>query len=131
MITALLSLLLSALTAADEIELQSGRIIEGKVEDQGDSYKIILPNGSVTYPKYLVKRITPKKTADEVYQDRARELKAGDVEGHLQLARWCLEHKLAKEAVAEYKKVIATSPDHEEARKGAGYVRMNDLWMTE
>jgi hypothetical protein len=131
MITALLSLLLCARAAADEIELQSGRIIEGKVEDQGDAYKIILPNGSVTYPKYLVKRITPKKTADELYQDQALELKPGDVEGHLKLARWCLERKLAKEAVAEYKKVIAASPDHEEARKGAGYVRVNDVWMTE
>jgi hypothetical protein len=129
MTTILLTLL--ALGAADEIELQSGAVIEGRVQDLGDSIKVIRSGSSIVYPKYMIKRITPKKTIEEVYEERSKALKEADVPGRLELARWCLQQKLQKEAVMEFKKVVAASPDHEEARKGAGYVRVGDQWLTE
>ena len=116
---------------ADEIELQSGAVIEGKVQDLGDSIKVIRSGSSIVYPKHMIKRITPKKTLEEVYEDKSKALKDGDVEGRLELARWCVQQKLQKEAVAEFKRVVAASPDHPEARKGAGYVRVNEQWLTE
>lgn len=129
--TLALLLCTAAFAAADEVELTSGTVIEGKVQDLGDSIKIIKSNGSATYPKSMVRKITPKKTVEEVYNDKSRELKADDVEGHLKLARWCVEKKLAKEAVAEFRKVIALDADHEEARAGAGFVKLNGKWLTE
>src|SRR5687768_4537225 len=89
----------AAVPAADEVELTSGTVIEGKVQDLGDSIKIVKSNGSATYPKSMVRKITPKKTVEELYDDQARELKDDDLDGHLKLARWCLEKKLPKEAV--------------------------------
>jgi len=129
----ILALLLFAAAAAraDEVELTSGTVIEGKVQDLGDSIKIVKSNGSATYPKSMVRKITPKKTAEEIYEEKARELQAGDLDGHLKLGRWCAEKKLQKEAVAEFRKVIALNPDHEEARAGAGYQKLNGKWMTE
>ena len=126
-------LLFSAVSAAtaDEVELTSGTVIEGKVQDLGDSIKIVKSNGSATYPKSMVRKITPKKTVEEIYEEKAREIQEGDLDSHLKLARWCLEKKLQKEAVAEYRKVIAINPDHEEARTGAGYHKVADKWLTE
>ncbi|HEX7899962.1 MAG TPA: HEAT repeat domain-containing protein [Planctomycetota bacterium] len=129
--TLALWLFLAAGTRADEIELLSGTVIEGKTEDLGDSVKVTRSGGSVVYPKSMIRKITPKKTVEELYQERTKELKAEDVEGRLKLARWCLERKLQKEAVAEYGKVLAAAPDHEEARLGAGFRKLGDQWVTE
>ena len=73
--TLALLLFLAAAARADEVELTSGTVVEGKVEDLGDSIKIVKSNGSVTYPKSMVRKITPKKTPEEVYEDKARALK--------------------------------------------------------
>jgi hypothetical protein len=129
----LLALLLLAAAAlpADEVELTSGTVVEGKVEDLGDSIKIVKSNGSAVYPKSMVRKITPKKTVEEIYEERSFELKNGDLDGHLKLARWCVEKKLSKEAVAEFKRVIAIDGEQEEARAGAGFQRINGKWLTE
>lgn len=124
-------LLLASVSAADEVELVDGTKIEGKVTDLGDSIKITKGGASITYPKSAVKKIVYKKTAEEIYAEKAKELKDDDAEGHAALARWCLEQKLTKEAKAEYQKVLAVDPDHEDARKGLGYSKYNGKWMTE
>src|SRR5882672_12399504 len=88
-----------AVAHADEVELTSGTVVEGKVEDLGDSIRVVKSSGSAVYPKSMVRRITPKKTVEEVYADRSRDLKETDLDGHLALARWCLQQKLPKEAL--------------------------------
>jgi len=127
---ALLLLIVSA-ASADEVELTSGTVVEGKVQDLGDSIRVVKSNGSAVYPKSMVRKITPKKTVEEIYEDKSRELKDADADGHLQLARWCLQQKLQKEAVLEFRKVIAVNPDQEEARAGAGFQKINGTWMAE
>lgn len=129
--TLALLLFASSAAAADEVELTSGTVIEGKVQDLGDSIKIVKSNGSATYPKSMIRKITPKKTSEELYDEKSREIKTGDLDGHLKLARWCVEKKLHKEALAEFKKVLALNTDHEEARAGAGFQKVNGKWLTE
>ena len=129
--TLALLLFVASVAAADEVELTSGTVIEGKVEDLGDSIKVIKSNGSATYPKSMVRKITPKKTVEEIYEDKARELKGDDVDGHLKLAHWCLQQKLQKEATIEFKKIVLLNPDHEEARLGAGFQKVNGKWLSE
>ena len=126
-----LFLLLAPALAADEVELVSGAVLEGKTEDLGDSIKVIRSGSTVVYPKSMIRRITPKKTPEELYQEQSKALKADDLPGRLKLARWCLDRKLQKEAVEEYHKILAQAPDHEEARLGAGYRRLGDRWVTE
>src|SRR4026208_2430029 len=84
-----LALLLFAATSAtaDEVELTSGTVIEGKVQDLGDSIKIVKSNGSAPYPKSMIRKITPKKTVEEIYEEKSRELQEGDLDGHLKLGR--------------------------------------------
>jgi hypothetical protein len=117
--------------AADEIELENGRVLEGKVEDLGDSIRLTRSGASVTYPRHMVVRIEYRKTPEEAYAERAREIRDGDLEGRLKLARWCLEKKLAAEARIEFQKVVAVNPDHEEARAALGHRLHQGQWMTE
>ncbi len=125
------ALLLSIAPAPDEVELENGKVVEGKVEDLGDSVRVTGPGYSVTYPRHMIRRIEYKKTPLEAYMEMARGLDDSDLAGHLRLARWCLQKKLASEARAEYQKVIAVDPDHEEARTALGYRLHQGEWMTE
>ncbi len=126
-----LALFLAVPAPADEVELENGKIIEGKVEDLGDSIRVTRSGSSVTYPKHMVRRIEAKKTPEEAYAESAREVKDGDLEGRVKLARWCIEKKLAAEARAEFQKVLALDPEHEEARAALGYRLYQGQWMTE
>jgi len=131
MITAALLLLTLAAVPADEVELTGGTVVEGKVEDLGDSIRVVRSNGSAVYPKSMIRKITPKKTVEEIYEDKARALKAADLDGHLQLARWCVHQKLAKESLLEFQKVLALDPDHAEARAASGFQKINGRWLPE
>lgn len=126
-----LLLLFAASAAADEIELTSGTVVEGKVQDLGDSVRVVKSGGSAVYPKSMIRKITPKKTVEELYEEKSAALKADDAEGRVALARWCLQQKLPKEALAEFRKVVAVNPDHEEARLGAGFQKVNGQWLSE
>jgi hypothetical protein len=128
---ALLSALAALPALADEVELASGSVVEGKVEDLGDSIRVSRGGGAVTYPKSMVRKITPKKSPDEVYEERAKSLKDGDLAGRVELARWAAKQKLAPQALAEWRKVIALDPDHEEARKAAGFEKVDGKWLGE
>ncbi|HXG61782.1 MAG TPA: HEAT repeat domain-containing protein [Planctomycetota bacterium] len=126
------ALLLCAFAApADEVELTTGAVVEGRVEDLGDSIRVTRPGLSIVYPKHMVRRVTPKKTDEEVYQERSRSLGEKDLEGRLSLARWCLQKKLPAQAAQEYRKILALDPEHEEARTALGYRRHEGRWVTE
>src|SRR5204863_5632607 len=73
--TLVLLLIAASAAGADEVELTSGTVIEGKVEDLGDSIRVVKSSGSAVYPKSMIRKITPKKTGEELYADKARELK--------------------------------------------------------
>ncbi len=128
---ALSVLLLASPVLPDDVELTDGKVVQGKVTDLGDSIRVARSGGSVTFPKSLVRRIEYKKTVEEEYVEKARGLKDGDLDGHLRLARWCLEKKIAAEAAVEFRKVVALDPEHEEARLALGYRRLKDQWLTE
>ncbi len=120
-----------AAALADEVELNDGTRIEGKVTDLGDEIRILKSAGTVTYPKYLVKGIVYSKSLQEQYAEKSAALADGDVVGRLKLARWCLDRKMAAEAAAEYGRIVAVQPDHEAARAALGYRKSGGRWMTE
>jgi len=128
----LVFLALATLAAADEVELVNGSVItDCKVTDVGDSYKVVKGNITQTIAKSDVKRVEYRETREDIYKRKAAALKDGDLKGHVELGRWCKENGLTACAAEEWKKVIALSPDHEEARAGLGHVKHEGKWLTE
>lgn len=128
--TLALSLLLAAPALADDVELKSGTVVSGRVEDLGDSIRLHRKGGSVVYPKFMIRKITPRKTEGEIYLEKAKALKGDDLAGHLRLARWCTARELEKEAALEFEKVIGIDPDHAESRAALGHERHEGKWLT-
>ncbi|HUW58585.1 MAG TPA: tetratricopeptide repeat protein [Planctomycetota bacterium] len=128
-VVVMLSLLFSTGLWADVVHLQDGRKIEGQVIDGGDVVKVVTRMGTVTLPKDQVVRIEKKKTAAEIYKEKAAELADDDAEAHYKLALWCKENRLGKERVAELNKVIEIDKDHVKARAALNYVQIDGKWV--
>lgn len=125
-------LCVSAVAAADEIELTNGDVIlDCKVTDAGDSYKVVKGAISRTIAKIDVRRVEYKETSEDVYKKRAAALKDDDLDGHLALARFCKDRALTSQAKDEYAKVLAVNADHEEANLALGRVKHEGKWMSE
>jgi len=128
----MLALLLAAPAFADEVHLNDGSIIIGRVEERGDEILVTRGGNSARYPRAMVRKIVYAPLPEEIFESRKAELKEGDAAGRAELARWCSREKLKAEAAKMWRAVIAIDPDHAEARKALGYTKLEDgRWATE
>ncbi|NUN50304.1 MAG: hypothetical protein HUU15_15945 [Candidatus Brocadiae bacterium] len=127
----ILALAFAAPALADTVICKDGRKIEGRIlEDTEHGVKLEVRHGSVTIPRHQIRSVERGATSEEVYRERSARIAPGDVKAMLDLARWCDEQKLRKEATAEYQRVIAADPENEKARTALGHVRHEGVWMT-
>ncbi|HLG41865.1 MAG TPA: hypothetical protein VI643_00770, partial [Planctomycetota bacterium] len=124
--------LLATAAFADEIHLSDGSIIVGRVEERGDEILVTRGGNSARYPRAMVRKIVYAPLPEEIFDQRKAELKEGDAVGRAELARWCGREKLKAEAAETWRAVIAIDPEHAEARKALGYLKLEDgRWATE
>jgi hypothetical protein len=116
---------------ADTVILTDGRRIEGEiVKETPEKYVVKTKFGLQEIDKVDVKAVEYKKSDRQIYEEEKKKA-AGDAEAHYQLAQWCKEKGLTKEAEEELKKTIELDPNHEKARKELGYQKVGDKWLTE
>ncbi|MEC9093059.1 MAG: hypothetical protein VX438_10165 [Planctomycetota bacterium] len=113
---------------ADEIKLRRGGVIHGTVQKTPDSnngfYQILLDGGGLL--KLAAKEVDSVVAPQASQADYQAEAAAHDLEtvqGHLDLAEWCLEKKLRIQRSKHLRKVIQLEPNHESARRLLGYTR--------
>ena len=129
--TFLLSFLIGHPCPADTVTLKDGRRLVGHIaEDLGKEIVLVLRYGKMTIPKADVASIEEGPTPEEVYRDRAAKIGDDDLEGLLDLARWCRSNDLDREERWEWSRVLEIDMDHEEARKALGFVRHEGEWIT-
>lgn len=124
-------LLLSAAAAAraDEVQLQSGAVIEGRATRDGDTVVVRMESGEIRLPADSVQRIKKSQASDDVAQRRRAALAARDIKGRIELASYCREHDLRATERALLEEVIALEPNHAGARRLLGYVRTEHGWV--
>ena len=61
---------------------------------------------------------------------RTREKYPETVAGQMELANWCSRRGLADEERAHLTQVVALDPDHLEARRRLGFVRVGGMWVS-
>lgn len=121
-----------AIALADTVTKKDGTKIEGKITEQNDAgVTIETPLGQIKIPKSDVKSVEVGKTAAEQFTDKWSEVDRADADALLDLARWCEENKLSREAKKVYREIVEkVDPEHESARRALGFVKVGDEWKT-
>jgi hypothetical protein len=132
----LVLILLTGATVAsagtETFELFNGGRIEGELLNPDQSprvdYQIRLTRGdTITLTTAQVKGRVEKSEAHIWYETWVSKMPDG-VEGNLKMAQACKQRGLATEAHFHFQNVIATDPNHEEARRALGYSKINGEW---
>lgn len=140
-LTALLLATTATVATADTLHLRNGGRIEGDLltPDEGASARFYLvetsSSGTLKIAKVQVARVVRKSDAELNYE-RILPKMPDTVEGHWKMSEWCRTNGLKRHRQIHLEQVVKRSPDHEEARYGLGYSRIDggrwvkmDEWM--
>ncbi len=116
-ISAALLCLWTAIAVAEEpgdaqgvLLLRNGQTIEGHVTRGSGQYQVSFPGGEIRVPVADVDLYC--RTLNEGYQRKRAAIQAGNVQDHLDLARWCERHELYRFAADELTAAAAIEPNH-------------------
>jgi len=127
----LIPLLLFAISAmADEVHLKDGRVISGRVLDEGDRYLVVDRDWKHAVRKPEVAEIVKKKSFMDEFDERLDALPADDAEAIFEFGRWLDENEWPSRAQRAYEEVLELDPDHRGARRALGYTLYEGAWVS-
>lgn len=109
---------------------------EGKAVSRGNITGDVPSDEQTKWQMGFVKHqgewLTPEELDDrlrsEAYEEKRKELLHNE-NRDLILARWCTRNQLPEQAKAHYGQVLMRSPNHADARKALGHVRVAGQWF--
>jgi hypothetical protein len=127
----LLPLLIAAVSAtADELHLKDGRLLTGRVLEDGDRYAVVDRDSKHVVKKSEVAEFVKKKSFMDEFGDRLAKLPADDAEAIFEFGRWLDENEWASRAKLAYAEVLDLDPDHRGARRALGYSLYEGAWVS-
>jgi len=93
--------------------LRSGRTLQGRYTRDGDRYYLALPTGEIRVRANEVEAALP--SLEDCYRYRRERVDAGNVNSHLDLAQWCIEHELLGGAAEQLAIAIMIDARHPRA----------------
>ena len=127
-----LAMLLTCLTpgVADTLFLENGGKIEGTLIERKDGLvRFQTKIGRVGFKEADVVRIVLSKSAQQVYEQRKRELSPMDLSGHFRLAQWCKSKGLQRQMRVCLEQVVEHQADHAGARRLMGQIKVGKRWL--
>ncbi|MEW6357897.1 MAG: hypothetical protein AB1696_16300 [Planctomycetota bacterium] len=100
----------------DILHLKSGKVVEGRVVKENDSYEVETKTGKMKYPADMVEQVVEKKTHVDEFYEQANALKETDSAGRAELGRWCLGRGMEKHAVSMFGEALRIDPKNLTAR---------------
>jgi hypothetical protein len=94
--------------------LENERTVEGRIEQEGDQYRIHREAGETTVPASQVLCLCD--TPEDAYAYLRARANLRDPDERLRLARWCHLHGLRIQAVAEITAAVEMRPHHAESQ---------------
>lgn len=128
---ALLVFLLASPAAADEVILRSGARFEGRVVAAGETVKLQLDCGMMSFKRVDVARVVLKPSTLDEFDEKSKALAPDDAEGRRQLAAWAGGRGLDARARALHEEIVRIAPEDAASRAALGHVRHEGTWMTE
>jgi len=114
----LIVLLLSTAASADEVILRDGRKFTGEiVRETDESVSIKTVGGTLTFARGEIARVVWKEDPKKVYRQKAKALSDKEINARLELARWCMAHRLEAEAGREVQQVLFVDPENATAQE--------------
>src|SRR5918993_5539108 len=124
--------LLPGLASADDVLLKGGGRISGRILSRTDTaVQVDVGAGIITVSMANVVSIEERRSLVDDYQERASRLRADDVPGWLQLARWSQSEGLRTQARRIYERILTIDPQNVEANQALGRVLVDGRWVSE
>jgi hypothetical protein len=95
--------------------MKNYRTLEGEITCDGSQYVIRRPVGEITLPVERGQKLCTNW--DEAYTFVRAQANLHDPDERLRLARWCQQHELMKQALAEAKAAAEMRPGHAESQR--------------
>lgn len=117
MVLLLLPFLFHVVALADTVTCVDGRVFEGEVlEEDETQVKIRTATGTVALPRAEIKTVTYQESPIQSFKKRRAKLASDDAKGRWELAAYCLQHKLRREAEDLLTEIISmASPFYKKA----------------
>ncbi len=90
--------------------LRNGEVIAGKISRDEGIYIVELPNGRIRIKQADVDLVC--RSLEEGYRRKRATIQVGNVHDHLELAQWCIRHKLFGLATVELSDATAADPNN-------------------
>lgn len=90
--------------------LRNGQVLAGQIAQSEDRYSILVARGEVRIPQREVECLCG--SLEEAYEHRRRQTDADSIQGHLDLADWCLTNRLLAHAGEELRLAATLNPNH-------------------
>lgn len=117
---------------ADIFELKAGGEVVGTTIERTKAGEYVVKTSSgaqVTIAKDALQRIVQQDEAAVEYRRKSRTM-PDTAEAHRELAAWCRERKMLREADHHLARVAELDPHDEAARRSLGYQRVGNRWLT-
>jgi hypothetical protein len=116
--------------AADEVLLESGGKLEGKVTRDGKTVVVTTPHAEVRVLAGDVKSIRLGRSVFDDYADKVKALDAKSAAAQVALGDWCKERGLGADARKHWNAALAIHPDDAGARARLGFIAYDGRWLT-
>jgi len=127
--TLTLLLLFAASAVADDVILKDGRVLSGKVSDEGKRYTVVDRDRKYAVSKSEVARFVPARSFMDEYEARLEKLPYDDPEAIFEFGRWLAKNEWPTRAARAYEEVLELDPDHRGARRALGYKLYEGEWV--
>jgi len=127
--TLIMLLLCVASAAADDVILDDGRVLSGKVVDEGKRYTVVDRDRKFAVPKENVVKLISKPSFMDHYEARLKQLPFDDAEAIFEFGRWLAKNEWPSRAGRAYEEVLELDPDHRGARRALGYKLFEGEWV--
>jgi hypothetical protein len=127
----LIPLFLFATSAlADEVHLKDGKVLSGRVVDEGTRLYVVDRDRKHLVKRADVVRVEEKRSFMDDYEERLAALPADDAEAIFEFGQWLEENDWATRARRAYEEVLEQDPDHRGARRALGYKLYEGEWVS-
>jgi hypothetical protein len=115
---------------ADDVHLNDGRVLSGKVVEEKSRYLIVDRDQKHVAKKSQVTKVVPSESFMDKYDKKLADLPEDDAEAIYEFGRWLSDNDWTSRARRAYEAVLDLDPDHRGARRALGYQLYEGEWVS-